>query len=149
MRAHTHTQIHVCTEIRVKTMEYSSCDLLKNTPFSSKLELSFDRYMNIVYLSKGLVPTNVNDDAFAELGKLRFKIDPVTRYVRNILDYQFVVKDNDMTTVYVTNPETKALVGVLRINFENTNVMNVRVQDIDRVQLDALVDDAEYKVEME
>nr|AAF72588.1 unknown [Spodoptera litura nucleopolyhedrovirus]WML75101.1 hypothetical protein KBIHDJOI_00058 [Spodoptera littoralis nucleopolyhedrovirus]WOC30895.1 hypothetical protein GACBDANE_00098 [Spodoptera litura nucleopolyhedrovirus] len=130
-------------------MEYSSCDLLKNTPFSSKLELSFDRYMNIVYLSKGLVPTNVNDDAFAELGKLRFKIDPVTRYVRNILDYQFVVKDNDMTTVYVTNPETKALVGVLRINFENTNVMNVRVQDIDRVQLDALVDDAEYKVEME
>ena len=102
-----------------------------------------------MYLSKGLVPTNVNDDAFAELGKLRFKIDPVTRYVRNILDYQFVVKDNDMTTVYVTNPETKALVGVLRINFENTNVMNVRVQDIDRVQLDALVDDAEYKVEME
>lgn len=119
-------------------MEYTSYDLLKNTPFSSKLELTFDRYMNVVQLSKGLVPLNVNDEAIGELNKLRFKVDPITRYILNSLDYQFVVKDNDITTVYVTNPNTRGLLGTIRINFSNHNVMQVRVEDVDEAELNSL-----------
>ncbi|AXU41476.1 AC26 [Alphabaculovirus altermyunipunctae] len=116
-------------------MEYTSYDLLKNTPYSSKLELSFDRYMNVIYLSKGLVPLNVDENALSELAKINFKIDPITRYVSNILDYEFVVKDCDVTVVYVINPRNKARVGTIRIKFDNLNKMFVNVDDVDSAEL--------------
>ncbi|AAR28796.1 ORF32 [Leucania separata nucleopolyhedrovirus] len=116
-------------------MDYTSHDLLKNTPYSSKLELSFDRYMNVIYLSKGLVPINVDENTLGELAKINFKIDPVTRYVSNILDYEFVVKDYDVTVVYVINPKNKVRLGTMRIKFNNVNKMYVNVEDVDSVEL--------------
>ncbi|ABF50345.1 unknown [Antheraea pernyi nucleopolyhedrovirus] len=102
---------------------FTTDDLLKNLPFSSSKCAPFKlhHYAILRHLSNGALDKCVDAAALAELGKLNFKIDPEKRYITNVLDYEFVVLDHDLSTVHVVNAETRCKIGHLNVSLRQND----------------------------
>ena len=92
-------------------MDYTSTNLLKHAAYSSKLGLSFDKYMTIMKLSKGALPIVADLNSLDNLKKLELEIDHVDKRIVNVLDYEMIVKDDDFTTVHVVRVADRCLPG--------------------------------------
>nr|QBM78997.1 ac26 [Helicoverpa armigera nucleopolyhedrovirus] len=106
-------------------MEYNCNNLLKHTPYSNKLNLSFKRYMITLSLAKGVVPSLATLESVKELQKLKFQIDPVTNYISNALDYEMIVQNDDLSVIHVLERDTKRYIGQIKLTFEIDNTMHI------------------------
>lgn len=97
---------------------FTTEDLLKNLPFSTARCAPFKlhHYAQLKLLSNGIVDKDV--DALGELKKFNFKIDPERRLIFNVLDYEFVVLDHDLSTVHVVDAESRRKLGHLSVSLQ-------------------------------
>ncbi|QDL56991.1 hypothetical protein QKQ66_gp119 [Dione juno nucleopolyhedrovirus] len=95
---------------------FTTDDLLKNLPFNSAKCAPFKlhHYAQLKMLANGAIHKRV--DAMDELKKFNFKIDPERRFICNVLDYEFVVLDHDLSTVHVVDAETRRKLGHLNVS---------------------------------
>ncbi|AGA16180.1 hypothetical protein [Thysanoplusia orichalcea nucleopolyhedrovirus] len=107
---------------------YTADDLLKNLHFSHAKCAPFklQNYITLRRLSNGLLDKSVDVSSFSELEKFNFKIDRLSNYILNIFEYEFVVLEHDLSTVYVINADTKAKLGHLNVSL-NQNDGNVLI----------------------
>jgi hypothetical protein len=102
---------------------YTTDDLLKNLTFSSLKCAPFKlhHYAILKHLSNGVVDKIVDDASVNELKKFNFKIDLKRRYIINVLDFEFVVLDHDLSTVYVIDAETRVKLGYLNVSLHQND----------------------------
>nr|AXE72149.1 hypothetical protein [Anticarsia gemmatalis multiple nucleopolyhedrovirus] len=117
--------IDVCAE---GAFVYTTDDLLKNLTFSSSKCAPFKlhHYAILKHLSNGIVDKIVDDASVDELKKFNFKIDFKRRYITNVLDFELIVLDHDLSTVYVINAETRVKLGHLNVSL-NQNDRNALI----------------------
>lgn len=109
---------HTCAE---NAFVFTTDDLLKNLPFSSSKCSPFKlhHYAQLKLLSNGVIDKRVA--ATDELRKFNFKIDLERRYISNVLDYEFVVLDHDLSTVHVVDAGTRRKLGRLNVSLHQTD----------------------------
>lgn len=107
--------------------EFTTDDLLKNLPFSSVKCSPFKlhHYVQLKLLSNGVIDKCI--DKIEELEKFNFKIDPERRSISNVLDYEFVVIDHDLSTVHIINAETRKKIGHLNVSLQQNdpNILSI------------------------
>ncbi|AJD09269.1 hypothetical protein [Condylorrhiza vestigialis mutiple nucleopolyhedrovirus] len=112
--------INVCAE---SAFVYTTDDLLKNLTFSSGKCAPFKlhHYAILKHLSNGIVDKIIVDDSVNELKKFNFKIDSKKRYITNVLDFELIVLDHDLSTVHVINAETRVKLGHLNVSLHQND----------------------------
>ena len=112
--------INVCAE---SAFVYTTDDLLKNLTFSSTKCAPFKlhHYAILKHLSNGIIDKIVDDASVNELKKFNFKIDFKRRYITNVLDFELVVLEHDLSTVHVINAETRVKLGHLNVSLHQND----------------------------
>lgn len=102
---------------------FTTDELLKNLVYSSGKCAPFKlhHYAILKHLSKGVIDKRVDAMALDELKKFNFKIDMERRYISNVLDYEFVVLDHDLSTVHVVDAETRSKLGHLNVSLHQND----------------------------
>jgi hypothetical protein len=97
---------------------HTTDDLLKNVCFNHEKCAPFKMHHCVMLkrLSNGLVDKNIDASVFNELKKFNFKIDITNNYITNVLDYQFVILENDLSTVHILETQTKNKLGHLNVS---------------------------------
>ncbi|BBU37592.1 hypothetical protein [Choristoneura diversana nucleopolyhedrovirus] len=100
---------------------FTTDDLLKNLPFSFAKCAPFKlhHYVQLKLLSNGIIDKHVN--AIDELKRFNFKIDKERRYISNVLDYEFVVLDHDLSIVHVVDAETRRKLGHINVSLNQND----------------------------
>ncbi|UZE89792.1 hypothetical protein [Parapoynx stagnalis nucleopolyhedrovirus] len=97
---------------------YTTDQLLKNLCFNHEKCAPFKIHHCVMLkrLSNGLIDRNVDASVYEELKKFNFKIDLLNNYIINVLDYEFVVVDHDLTTIHILDAATKNKLGHLNVS---------------------------------
>nr|UIX56238.1 HycuOrf-113 hypothetical protein [Hyphantria cunea nucleopolyhedrovirus]UIX56384.1 HycuOrf-113 hypothetical protein [Hyphantria cunea nucleopolyhedrovirus] len=100
---------------------FTTDDLLKNLPFNSVKCAPFKlhHYVLLKLISNGIVDKRV--EGMDELKKFNFKIDPERRFICNVLDYEFVILDHDLSIVHVVDAETRRKLGHLTVSLHQND----------------------------
>ncbi|AGR57000.1 hypothetical protein [Choristoneura occidentalis alphabaculovirus] len=104
---------------------FTTDDLLKNLPFNFAKCAPFKlhHYAQLKLLSNGAIDKRVN--AIDELKKFNFKIDNERRYICNVLDYEFVVLDHDLSIVHVVDAETRRKLGHINVSLDQSDTLSI------------------------
>ncbi|AGR57147.1 hypothetical protein [Choristoneura rosaceana nucleopolyhedrovirus] len=114
--------LNACTS---GAFEFTTDNLLKNLPFNSAKCAPFKlhHYAQLKLLSNGAIDKRVN--AIDELKKFNFKIDPERRYICNVLDYEFIVLDHDLSIVHVVDADTRRKLGHLNVSLNQNDTLSI------------------------
>lgn len=115
---------NMCTD---DVFAFTAEDLLKNLSFNSVKCAPFKlhHYAQLKMLSNGMIDKRINE--MDELKKFNFKIDPERRYISNVLDYEFVVFDHDLSIVHIVNAETRLKLGHINVALNQNNELLISV----------------------
>jgi Protein of unknown function (DUF424) len=99
---------------------YTTDQLVKNLCYSHEKCSPFKIHHCVMLkrFSNGLIDRNIDASVFEELKKFNFKTDLVNNYIINVLDYEFVVVDHDLTTIHILDAATKNKLGHLNVSMK-------------------------------
>ncbi|AAK85598.1 hypothetical protein [Epiphyas postvittana nucleopolyhedrovirus] len=120
----------VSVDVRAQgVFTFTAEDLLKNLPFNSVKCAPFKlhHYAILKHLSNGVIDKTLDTATLNELKKFNFKIDSKKSYITNVLDYELVVLDYDLSTVYVVNAETRAKLGHMNVSLHQSDRLLISV----------------------
>ncbi|AXS67678.1 ac26-like protein [Cryptophlebia peltastica nucleopolyhedrovirus] len=107
---------------------FTTDELLTKQQLLSKLPFKFSQYIDILNLTKGVISKNILPCFINELNKIpRIDLDPDTRFIKNAFDYNYYIKENDISKIYVVDAETKVCISQITVAMVDENCIKLFV----------------------